>query len=218
MNGGIRLGGTSISLGRIDQFWRNIPSIYDVLHMNENECCYACGAEKNLERAHILAKTFGGSNKASNFHVLCFLCHTESESLDGVDYWIWLSLKSHFYYKGSLVPLEEEVKNDEKNYLPYEAELQTKIESNPLLFARLLLYRDNYITRYHEAWSNFKKIRLDYIEKEEKPLFSLPETRLEFVKTFCMAMLGDLFEKYEEAIDFGICASEHAQKFLKGEL
>lgn len=210
------MGGTNIPIHHIDQFWR-IPIISEVLHMNQNECCYACGKEEHLERAHILAKAQKGSNYASNFHVLCRLCHSESEYLDGADYWIWLCLKSHFYERGSLVPLEEEVLENKKVFLPYESELQTKFKENSLLFARLMLFRDNYIPSYERIWEKIEKTKSELLDDEEVML-SLPKTRLDFIQIFCEAMLGNLYEKYSKAIDLGIAASEHAQKFLKGEL
>lgn len=224
------MGGTTIAFGAINQFWRQSYQLSKYLHTEENKCCYACGSTSNLERAHILAKVSGGSDYASNFHILCRLCHAESENLDGADYWIWFCLKSHFYQKGSLVPLEREIIQDENSededsegkevYLPVEAELQTRIDENPLLFARLLLYKDNYITRYEDAWKKLEEEKSKFLEKEGKipPFLPFPKTRLEFLKTFSMAMLGDLYEKYSEVINLGIAASEHAQYFLKGEL
>lgn len=65
----------------------------------ENKC-FACGVKYpfgvNLERSHIHALWLGGSNHASNLHLLCHVCHKDSEDLGRPDkpkslerYWAW---------------------------------------------------------------------------------------------------------------------------------
>ena len=55
------------------------------------ECgvCFACGFEGN-ERAHILARVDGGDDSVENLHILCGICHKDSEFLDGGKYMTWL--------------------------------------------------------------------------------------------------------------------------------
>jgi len=55
--------------------------------------CFACGLYVETgepERAHILAKSRGGSNAVTNLHLLCHCCHAASEGLSGRLYWEWL--------------------------------------------------------------------------------------------------------------------------------
>lgn len=48
--------------------------------------CFACGwHSENLERAHIVARSLGGSDQAENLHLLCPMCHTDSEYLGDPD-------------------------------------------------------------------------------------------------------------------------------------
>lgn len=51
--------------------------------------CFACGFIRPLARAHITARVEGGSDDASNLHLLCRRCHTTSEYLSGDRYWRW---------------------------------------------------------------------------------------------------------------------------------
>lgn len=43
-----------------------------------------------LQRAHILAKVWGGTEDVWNYHLLCSICHKISEGRLGVYYWRWL--------------------------------------------------------------------------------------------------------------------------------
>jgi len=53
-------------------------------------CCFRCNYKtKNLQRAHINARVAGGNDTAENLHLLCYLCHTASELLEGDKYWAW---------------------------------------------------------------------------------------------------------------------------------
>jgi len=54
--------------------------------------CFACGWDHNnkVERAHITAKTEGGSDQPENLHLLCRACHDSSEFLKGEAYWEWI--------------------------------------------------------------------------------------------------------------------------------
>jgi 5-methylcytosine-specific restriction endonuclease McrA len=60
----------------------------------ERGTCFACGDERAVERAHILARCSGGSDDASNIHILCRICHKDSETLDGEAYWSWFWQRS----------------------------------------------------------------------------------------------------------------------------
>lgn len=56
------------------------------------ECghCFACGFDGELERAHVLARCVGGDDGAENLHMLCKICHKDSEGIDGAQYMDWL--------------------------------------------------------------------------------------------------------------------------------
>jgi len=68
--------------------------------------CWACGIENPVElhRAHILALQRGGTNDCNNFHLLCYVCHYESEHLIHQQYEQWFELKTSMYSKGRLQP------------------------------------------------------------------------------------------------------------------
>lgn len=68
--------------------------------------CWACGIENpyELHRAHILPLQSGGTNDCSNFHLLCYVCHYESEHLFYEAYEQWFWLKNNMYSKGKLQP------------------------------------------------------------------------------------------------------------------
>jgi len=67
---------------KIAKFW-DMPS----------DICWACRTECPLERAHIVARQEGGVDKDYNIHLLCWVCHKESETLMGYSYLHWLILK-----------------------------------------------------------------------------------------------------------------------------
>lgn len=55
--------------------------------------CFACGMHGD-ERAHILARSAGGSDTPENLHILCHVCHKDSEYLEGERYMAWLIERS----------------------------------------------------------------------------------------------------------------------------
>lgn len=54
--------------------------------------CWACGKyHPRLERAHVVAKAFGGSDDPDNFFLLCSLCHVEqpdAQSREAQETWL----------------------------------------------------------------------------------------------------------------------------------
>lgn len=61
----------------------------------ERNVCMACQAPSiKIERAHIVAKSIGGSDDVENLHNLCITCHQASEMLDGAGYWSWFEKRS----------------------------------------------------------------------------------------------------------------------------
>ena len=51
--------------------------------------CFACGATCGGSRCHIRPKVLGGPDEVSNLHLLCHVCHRQSENLSGEEYWEW---------------------------------------------------------------------------------------------------------------------------------
>ena len=100
----------SIDKKRVYKYWEKSPLFKSFI--NKPYCddiyCMACGSTRNfgqygqLERAHITADSIGGSRKESNLHMLCRLCHLQSEDLEGWHYWLWLGLKSQLFELGTL--------------------------------------------------------------------------------------------------------------------
>lgn len=64
------------------------------------DVCWACRTECPLERAHIEPRQNGGVDDEHNIHLLCSVCHKESEPLFGYSYFRWLSLKRMVFSKG----------------------------------------------------------------------------------------------------------------------
>lgn len=58
----------------------------------DSYCCFACrldGERYALQRAHIVPAWRGGPDWVGNLHLLCSVCHRESEDLWGRPYWRW---------------------------------------------------------------------------------------------------------------------------------
>lgn len=74
--------------------WCKFDSIKECL---EADYCFACGRlwPTRTDRAHILARIYGGSDNLSNLHLLCLLCHELSEHLCGVEYWRWFKRQGY---------------------------------------------------------------------------------------------------------------------------
>jgi len=57
----------------------------------EPSVCFACGiADHDIEKAHIKARCEGGTDSPDNIHMLCPICHRDSEALTGGQYFKWL--------------------------------------------------------------------------------------------------------------------------------
>lgn len=86
-----------VEIGKFD-------SVQEVMEANY---CFACGmivesvtqpAEEDqgqvLERAHIKARCEGGTDDLDNLHLLCEICHKDSEFHEGTEYWDWLGKRT----------------------------------------------------------------------------------------------------------------------------
>lgn len=60
--------------------------------LDGGDYCFACAFEYGgTEKAHIQALSEGGEDELENIHLLCWLCHKDSEGLSGVAYWNWFN-------------------------------------------------------------------------------------------------------------------------------
>lgn len=64
---------------------------YNFGPLKDHYCCFACGSYHRIERAHIVPLCDGGTNDVSNLHLLCAMCHIDSEMLVGDLYSAWLA-------------------------------------------------------------------------------------------------------------------------------
>jgi hypothetical protein len=65
--------------------------------------CWRCGTERSLQRCHIVAKQFSGSDDASNIVPLCCECHDEAPDVtDASEIWRWIRDTRPKYGYGTL--------------------------------------------------------------------------------------------------------------------
>lgn len=136
------------SKDKIEDYWRK-HAFSDFLHIakeDEHETCFACGAIAITDRAHILARSCKGSNKNSNLHLLCKVCHAESEYLDGINYWAWIILKSTLYTNGTIVPLYQDTDyRGETVFFPMFGDFENKLKDNIEEYSHYRLLADSKI-------------------------------------------------------------------------
>ena len=129
----------------IYSYWENSP-LKIVLNKQafdgNNNKCMACGAEANIDRAHIVSRFYGGSNNPSNIHCLCQICHKLSENLEGHDYWLWIALKSKLFSYGTDMTYElDHTSLKDKTLRPYymESEYAEKLRKYSNEYTQLSL-------------------------------------------------------------------------------
>ena len=95
--------------GSIRKFWREREEskYFNKDWDDEEKTCFACGNDGyTITAAHIHPNQECKDNhRDSNLHLLCELCHKESEPLRDIAYWHWLHLTALMYKKGKLGPL-----------------------------------------------------------------------------------------------------------------
>lgn len=68
---------------QICEYWDGHPDLIVL-----EDACWRCGViSRYLERAHILPRHKGGTDDESNLHLLCKMCHKQTEWLWGEPYW-----------------------------------------------------------------------------------------------------------------------------------
>jgi len=143
------------------EYWNNSPLKSSLnpqaFNGDGKERCMACGVDTVCDRAHIVSKMYGGSNKSSNLHCLCKKCHVLSEGFEGHDYWLWIALKSSLFRYGIDMTYELDFKKSEEDgeIVPYAdpAEYPSKLQK----------YADEY-TVLSLLENNFKNSAICYFE------------------------------------------------------
>tara|TARA_R100001443_G_scaffold668_3_gene2656 strand:+ start:61 stop:576 length:516 start_codon:yes stop_codon:yes gene_type:complete len=91
---------------RVRAYWREREeSKYFAKGWDDTEkTCFACGNDGHtITAAHVHPNRDREDNdRDSNIHLLCELCHKESEPLRDKAYWHWLHLTALMYDKGKL--------------------------------------------------------------------------------------------------------------------
>lgn len=55
------------------------------------ELCWRCAHRRKLQRCHVVPRSLGGSEQASNLVLLCGQCHAEAPNVADPEFmWIWL--------------------------------------------------------------------------------------------------------------------------------
>lgn len=119
----------------IREYWAEHPlnkhlNQSDYTPASDGRPCMACGGYGN-ERAHILALSQNGTNLPSNHHMLCSICHFQSEMLQGHVYWLWLVCKSTIFHGGTDMTYEMDWTSDEDKTLRkycYSPEYTSKLK------------------------------------------------------------------------------------------
>ena len=100
---------TAAITNKIRPYWREHEknTYFNVDWDSTEKTCFACGLDcKTIDKAHIEPKRYFNSaeeaNTPSNLHLLCRVCHTNSEMLSGDAYWEWMKLSSMCYTEGRI--------------------------------------------------------------------------------------------------------------------
>ena len=129
-----RTMGPCISKLTIYNYWKNwldeneIPSFIFTIgeelvtndgynHAKKLYWCFACGRQGHVEKCHIVPYNGGDNDTVDNLHLLCPLCHKESEVLSGDAYFDWIKNKeSYFNVVSKRVSLFFEFLKEKKMY------------------------------------------------------------------------------------------------------
>lgn len=85
------------TIAEIVEYWSKRVDDWDltVEWGQAHKCCWRCGYETPLERAHIIPDSLGGLDEPSNFVLLCTHCHASAPNvLDPEIMWDWLKAYS----------------------------------------------------------------------------------------------------------------------------
>lgn len=88
---------------KIKEYWKHriVEMKKDIFnsidHLERGDFCFACGLLTNnhTERAHIIARVSGGTDNVDNLHLLCSICHKDSELFEGDRYFEWFKNRNH---------------------------------------------------------------------------------------------------------------------------
>ena len=144
--------------------------------------CMACGGYGN-ERAHIHALSYGGSNLPSNIHMLCSICHHESEMIEGYSYWLWLICKASLFHGGSDMTYEMDCKSSSDKTLvkyQYASEYPEKLKEYAKEYETLSIM---------QAWEIPQPMALIYLSNSSRFGFTFDEIDLDEIRKITEAPL-----------------------------
>ena len=87
------------------QFWSETVQEFDIgVDWSDAETrCWRCGAERSLQKCHIVARQFGGGDSVDNIVPLCAECHDEAPDVtDAGEMWRWIRGTRPAYGYGTL--------------------------------------------------------------------------------------------------------------------
>lgn len=61
--------------------------------------CWRCAHQRQLQRCHIIPRSLGGDESASNLVLLCAQCHAEAPNVEDAGFmWVWLRAHAVPFY------------------------------------------------------------------------------------------------------------------------
>jgi hypothetical protein len=124
----------------------------------EKRCCFACGDDYRIERAHIVPWHVSKSNDPSNLHLLCHICHKISEGLAENVYWEWLKNTNWNKYKFPILHRFNEMQEAGFCSKKFESLLAEHID-------RAIEYFGSYTRAFKYMSDDLKKECFDHLRK-----------------------------------------------------
>ena len=168
----------------IRKYWAESPlgKYLNQSETSEGRPCMACGGYGN-ERAHIYALVWKGSNLPSNIHMLCSICHHESEMIEGYSYWLWLICKATVFHGGSDMTYEMDCKSSSDKTLvkyQYASEYPEKLKEYAKEYETLSIM---------QAWEIPQPMALIYLSNSSRFGFTFDEIDLDEIRKITEAPL-----------------------------
>ena len=111
---------------QIVEYWESKVDELDISvdWCEAQKCCWRCGLETNLQRAHIIPDSLGGKDEPSNLILLCGRCHGEAPNVaDPEIMWEWLkAYNTHSITSLGVLMALREYKFIYKNSFTHDAE------------------------------------------------------------------------------------------------
>ena len=111
---------------QIVEYWNSKVNELDITvdWCEAEKCCWRCGIETSLQRAHIIPDSLGGKDEPANLILLCGRCHGEAPNVtDPEIMWDWLkAYNTHSIASLGLLMALREYKFIYKNSFRHDAE------------------------------------------------------------------------------------------------